>query len=140
SVQVAKMGRQIVLASDVDSLMSSRLEVPVAQAEGEEAKKLLNLEDFLHQRVIGQDEAIFAVANAMRRARSGLQPKDRPIGTFLFLGPTGVGKTETSKALAEAYFGSEKNMVRFDMSEFQEKQSVYRMIGSPPAAGSDGEK
>jgi len=140
SVQVAKMGRQVVLATDVDSLMSSRLEVPVAQAEGEEAKKLLNLESFLHQRVIGQDEAIFAIANAMRRARSGLQPKNRPIGTFLFLGPTGVGKTETSKALAEAYFGSEKSMIRFDMSEFQEKQSVYRMIGSPPAAGSDGEK
>lgn len=140
SVDVAKMGRQVVLATDVDSLMSSRLEVPVAQAEGEEAKKLLNLEEFLHQRVIGQDEAIFAVANAMRRARSGLQNKNRPIGTFLFLGPTGVGKTETSKALAEAYFGSEKNMIRFDMSEFQEKQSVYRMIGSPPAAGAEGEK
>lgn len=140
SVSVAKMGRQIVLVGDVDSLMSNRLEVPVAQAEGEEAKKLLNLEEFLHKRVIGQEEAIFAVSNAMRRARSGLQPKDRPIGTFLFLGPTGVGKTETSKALAEAYFGSEKSMIRLDMSEFQEKQSVYRMIGSPPAAGSEGDK
>jgi len=140
SVSVAKSGRQIVLVDDVDSLMSTRLEVPVAQAEGEEASKLLNLEEFLHKRVIGQEEAIFAVANAMRRARSGLGPKDRPIGTFLFLGPTGVGKTETSKALAEAYFGSEKSMIRFDMSEFQEKQSVYRLIGSPPAAGSEGEK
>lgn len=140
SVDVAKMGRQVVLATDVDSLMSSRLEVPVVQAEGAEAQKLLNLEDFLHKRVIGQDEAILAVANAMRRARSGLQPKNRPIGTFLFLGPTGVGKTETSKALAEAYFGSEKNMIRVDMSEYQEKQSVYKMIGSPPAAGSEGEK
>lgn len=140
SVQVAKSGRKIVLSEDVDSMMSSRLEVPVAQAEGVEAEKLLNLESFLHQRVIGQDEAIMAVSNAMRRARSGLQPKNRPIGTFLFLGPTGVGKTETSKALAEAYFGNEKSMIRFDMSEFQEKQSVYRLIGSPPAAGSDGEK
>lgn len=140
SVQVAKSGRQVVLPTDVDSMMSSRLEVPVAQAEGAEAEKLLNLESFLHKKVIGQDEAIFAVANAMRRARSGLQGKNRPIGTFLFLGPTGVGKTETSKALAEAYFGDEKSMIRFDMSEFQEKQSVYRMIGSPPAAGSDGEK
>jgi ATP-dependent Clp protease ATP-binding subunit ClpA len=112
----------------------------VAQAEGQEAKKLLNLEEFLHQRVIGQDEAISAVANAMRRARSGMQSNQRPIGTFLFLGPTGVGKTETAKALAEAYFGSEKSMIRIDMSEFQEQSSIYRLIGSPPAAGAEGEK
>jgi len=76
----------------------------------------------------------------MRRARSGIQSKQRPIGNFLFLGPTGVGKTETSKALAEAYFGDEKNMIRIDMSEFQEQSSVYRLIGSPPAAGAEGEK
>lgn len=140
SVSQAKAGRKIILVKEIDELVSHKLEVPVAQAEGEEAKKLLNLEDFLHKRVIGQDEAIEAVASAMRRARAGIQSKQRPIGTFLFLGPTGVGKTETSKALAEAYFGSEKNMIRIDMSEFQEQSSVYRLIGSPPSAGSEGEK
>jgi ATP-dependent Clp protease ATP-binding subunit ClpC len=117
SVEVAKAGQKIVFTRDIDNLVSRKLEVPVAQAEGEEAKKLLNLEAFLHERVIGQDQAIKAVASAMRRARAGVQSKQRPIGSFLFLGPTGVGKTETSKALAEAYFGSEKNMIRVDMSE-----------------------
>jgi len=140
SVDVAKSGGKIVFAKNIDELVSKKLEVPVAQAEGEEAKKLLSLEDFLHQRVIGQDEAIKAVASAMRRARAGVQSKDRPIGVFLFLGPTGVGKTETSKALAESYFGSEKNMIRVDMSEYQEQSSIYRLIGSPPAAGAEGEK
>lgn len=140
SVAVAKSGQKIIFTKAIDDLVSRQLEVPVTQAEGEEAKKLLNLEAFLHQRVIGQDEAISAVANAMRRARSGIQSKQRPIGTFLFLGPTGVGKTETSKALAEAYFGSDKSMIRVDMSEFQEQSSIYRLIGSPPAAGAEGEK
>ncbi|MFA5158524.1 MAG: ATP-dependent Clp protease ATP-binding subunit [Patescibacteria group bacterium] len=140
SVQIAKAGRKIILAKDIDDLMSRKLEVPVAQAEGKEAQKLLQLEEFLHMRVIGQNEAIEAVANAMRRARSGIQNAKRPIGTFLFLGPTGVGKTETSKALAEAYFGSEKSMIRVDMSEYQEASSVYRLIGSPPAGGAEGEK
>lgn len=140
SVAVAKSGRKIVMVKDVDELMSSKLEVPVTQAEGKEAEKLLHLEEFLHMRVIGQNEAISAIASAMRRARSGIQNEKRPIGTFLFLGPTGVGKTETSKALAEAYFGSEKSMIRIDMSEYQEASSVYRLIGSPPAAGSEGDK
>lgn len=140
SVEVSRSGGKIVFAKNIDELVSKKLEVPVAQAEGEEAKKLLGLEEFLHQRVIGQDEAIKAVANAMRRARAGVQSKERPIGVFLFLGPTGVGKTETSKALAESYFGSEKNMIRIDMSEYQEQSSIYRLIGSPPAAGAEGEK
>ena len=140
SVETAKSGKKVVLAKDVDELMGRKLEVPVTQAEGKEAEKLLHLEEFLHMRVIGQNEAISAVAGAMRRARSGIQSEKRPIGTFLFLGPTGVGKTETSKALAEAYFGSEKSMIRVDMSEYQEASSVYRLIGSPPAAGSEGEK
>jgi len=140
SVSVAKLGQKIIFARQIDDLISKKLEVPVAQAEGQEAQKLLNLEEFLHRRVIGQDEAVAAVSNAMRRARSGIQNKNRPIGTFLFLGPTGVGKTETAKALAEAYFGSEKNMIRIDMSEFQEQSSLYRLIGSPPAAGAEGEK
>lgn len=108
SVEIAKSDRKVVLAKDVDELMGKKLEVPVTQAEGKEAEKLLHLEEFLHMRVIGQNEAILAIAGAMRRARSGIQSEKRPIGTFLFLGPTGVGKTETSKALAEAYFGSEK--------------------------------
>jgi len=140
SVEVAKRGEKIVHAKIIDELISKKLEVPVAQAEGEEAKKLLNLEAFLHKRIIGQDEAVKAVSDAMRRARSGIQSKERPIGNFLFLGPTGVGKTEASKALAEAYFGSEKSMTRVDMSEFQEQSSIYRLIGSPPAAGAEGEK
>ena len=140
SVAVAKSGEKIVHAKAIDELVGKKLEVPVAQAEGEEAAKLLNLEAFLHKRVIGQDEAISAISGAMRRARSGIQSKQRPIGNFLFLGPTGVGKTETSKALAEAYFGSEKSMIRVDMSEFQEQSSIYRLIGSPPAAGAEGEK
>jgi len=140
SVDVAKSGGKVVHPKTIDELVSRKLEVPVSQAEGEEAQKLMHLEEFLHKRVIGQDEAIQAVASAMRRARSGIQSKQRPIGNFLFLGPTGVGKTETSKALAEAYFGSEKNMIRVDMSEFQEQSSIYRLIGSPPAAGAEGEK
>jgi len=140
SVEVAKAGKKIVFAADIDSMVSRKLEVPVSQAEGEEAKKLLDLEKFLHERVIGQDDAIRAISSAMRRARAGVQSKDRPIGVFLFLGPTGVGKTETSKALAESYFGDERNMIRVDMSEYQEQSSIYRMIGSPPAAGSEGEK
>ncbi len=140
SVEVAKSGRKIILVKDIDEMMGKKLEVPVAQAEGEEAKKLLHLEEFLHMRVVGQNEAISAIANAMRRARAGIQSQKRPIGTFLFLGPTGVGKTETSKALAEAYFGSEKSMIRIDMSEYQEETSVYRLIGSPPTAGNEGDK
>lgn len=140
SVSVAKSGEHVVSSHEIDALVSRKLEVPIEQAEGEEAKKLLNLEEFLHKRVIGQNEAISAISSAMRRARSGIQSKKRPIGSFLFLGPTGVGKTETSKALAEAYFGSDKTMIRIDMSEFQEQSSIYRLIGSPPAAGSEGEK
>ncbi len=140
SVEAAKSGEKIILPKKVDDHVSEKLEVPVSQAEGKEAQKLLNLEEFLHQRVIGQEEAIKAVAAAMRRARAGLSAGKRPIGSFLFLGPTGVGKTETSKALAEAYFGSEKSMIRVDMSEYQEQSSIYRLIGSPPTAGSDGEK
>ncbi len=140
SVSIAKSGKQVVLAHEIDQLISKKLEVPIEQAEGEEAQKLLHLEEFLHKRVIGQEEAISAISGAMRRARSGIQSNQRPIGSFLFLGPTGVGKTETSKALAEAYFGSDKTMIRIDMSEFQEQSSIYRMIGSPPAAGSEGEK
>jgi len=140
SVSVAKSGQKIVLNAQIDELVSNDLEVPVSEAQGQEAQKLLNLEEFLHQRVVGQNEAILAVSSAMRRARAGIESGKRPIGSFLFLGPTGVGKTETAKALAEAYFGSEKSMIRVDMSEYQEQSSIYKLIGSPPSAGSEGEK
>ena len=98
----------------------------------DEGQRLLHLEDTLHQRVIGQNEAVTAVAKAIRRGRVGLRDPKRPIGSFLFLGPTGVGKTELSKALAEAMFGDENAMIRIDMSEYMEKHAVSRMIGSPP--------
>jgi len=140
SVGVAKSGGKIILPKMVDDHISAKLEVPVSEAQGQEAEKLLHLEEFLHQRVIGQDEAIKAVSTAMRRARAGLSSGKRPIGSFLFIGPTGVGKTEVSKTLAEAYFGSEKSMIRVDMSEYQEQSSIYRLIGSPPSAGKEGEK
>ena len=97
-----------------------------------EKAKLLVMEERLHQRVVGQDDAITAVSNAVRRSRSGLQDPNRPIGSFLFLGPTGVGKTELCKALAEVMFDSEHAMIRVDMSEFMERHSVSRLIGAPP--------
>jgi len=128
----------IVIKSDIDKVISQKSNMPVGQVEESEKEKLLKLEDFLHQRVIDQDEAIKVIADAMRRARSGLTTGKRPIGTFLFLGPTGVGKTETARALAESYFGSEKNMIRLDMSEYQEQQSVYNLIGAPSSAGQEG--
>jgi ATP-dependent Clp protease ATP-binding subunit ClpB len=99
--------------------------------EGEVAK-LVKMEDVLHEKVVGQDEAVRAVANAIRRSRSGLSDPDRPIGSFLFLGPTGVGKTELARALADFLFGDEKAMVRIDMSEYMEKHSVSRLVGAPP--------
>jgi len=97
-----------------------------------DVEKLIHMEDRLKQRVVGQDEAIHNISNALRRARSGLQDPDRPIGSFIFMGPTGVGKTELAKALAAALFDTEDNMVRIDMSEYMEKHSVSRMVGSPP--------
>jgi len=106
--------------------------IPVAKLMEGEREKLLHLEDVLHERVIGQDEAVTRVAEAILRSRAGIQDPDRPLGSFLFLGPTGVGKTELAKALAQALFDDEKNMVRIDMSEYMEKFSVSRLIGAPP--------
>lgn len=106
--------------------------IPVARLMEGEREKLLNMENILHQRVIGQDEAVTSVAEAILRSRAGIQDRNRPIGSFLFLGPTGVGKTELAKALAQALFDDEKNMVRIDMSEYMEKYSVSRLIGAPP--------
>lgn len=121
-----------VTPDDIAQIVSSWTHIPVKQLTEEESKRLLKLEDTLHERVIGQDEAVTAVAKAVRRARVGLKDPKRPIGSFIFLGPTGVGKTELSKALAESLFGDEDAMIRLDMSEFMEKHTVSKLIGSPP--------
>ncbi len=113
-------------------MVSAWTGIPVTRMMETEREKLLRLEDELHQRVVGQDEAVAAVANAVRRSRSGLQDPNRPIGSFIFLGPTGVGKTELCKTLAEALFDDEHAMVRIDMSEFMERHTVSRLIGAPP--------
>jgi ATP-dependent Clp protease ATP-binding subunit ClpC len=106
--------------------------IPVSQLTQEERERLLRLEEQLHERVVGQEEAVSAIAEAIRRARAGLSDPNRPIGSFLFLGPTGVGKTELARTLAEALFGEEAAMVRIDMSEFQERYTVSRLVGAPP--------
>ena len=117
---------------DVAKVVSNWTGVPVVKLTETEAEKLLALEDILHQRVIGQDSAVKAVSDAIRRARAGLKDPDRPVGSFIFVGPTGVGKTELSKALAEAVFGNESNLIRVDMSEYMEKHSVSKLVGAPP--------
>jgi ATP-dependent Clp protease ATP-binding subunit ClpB len=121
-----------VTADEIAEIVSKWTGVPVTKMLESEQAKLIHMEDQLHTRVIGQDEALVAVSNAVRRARAGLQDPDRPIGSFIFLGPTGVGKTETARALAEFLFDDENAMVRVDMSEFMEKHSVSRLIGAPP--------
>ncbi|RDI46327.1 ATP-dependent Clp protease ATP-binding subunit [Nocardia mexicana] len=121
-----------VTLDDVAEVVSKQTGIPVSELTVEERERLLQLEDVLHKRVVGQEEAIVAVAEAVRRARAGMKDPNRPIGSFLFLGPTGVGKTELAKALAEAVFGDEDRMIRFDMSEFQEKHTVSRLVGAPP--------
>ena len=122
----------IVTENDVADVVASWTKIPVSRLEEKESERLLKLESTLHKRVVGQKEAVTAVAKAMRRGRVGLQDPRRPIGSFLFLGPTGVGKTELSKALAEAMFGAESALIRVDMSEYMESHSVSKMIGSPP--------
>lgn len=121
-----------VTGEDVADVVAEWTGVPVTQLKQTDADRLVNLEKILHQRVIGQSEAVSAVSRAIRRARSGFKDPNRPIGSFMFLGPTGVGKTELAKALAEAMFGSEDNMIRVDMSEYMEKYSTSRLIGSAP--------
>ena len=121
-----------VTVEDVASVVASWTGIPVSKLAQTETDKLLNLEDLLHNRVIGQDEAVVAISKAVRRARAGLKDPKRPIGSFIFLGPTGVGKTELARALAEAMFGDEDAMIRIDMSEYMEKHSTSRLVGSPP--------
>ena len=121
-----------ILPSHIAQVVAKWTHIPVEQMEEAEKERLKKLDSILHERVVGQNDAVEAVARAIRRGRVGLKDPKRPIGSFLFLGPTGVGKTELSKALAEAVFGSEKDMIRVDMSEYMEKQSVSKMIGSPP--------
>lgn len=124
--------KETVNQSDVEEVISEWTGVPVMQMEKSEQMRLINLEKVLHQRVIGQDEAVTTISRALRRARSGLKAPNRPIGSFMFLGPTGVGKTELAKTLAETMFGSENNMIRIDMSEYMEKYSSSRLVGSAP--------
>jgi ATP-dependent Clp protease ATP-binding subunit ClpB len=133
--ELPKAGRMLKLEvdeEDIAEVVAKWTNIPVSRLMEGEIQKLIHMEERLHQRVIGQDEAIGAVANAIRRARAGLQDPNRPLGSFMFLGPTGVGKTELARALAEFLFDDEHAMVRIDMSEYQEKHTVSRMIGAPP--------
>jgi ATP-dependent Clp protease ATP-binding subunit ClpB len=126
------MLKEEVDEEDVADVVSRWTGIPVSRLMEGEMEKLVRLEDHLHERVVGQDEAVAAVANAIRRSRAGLSDPNRPIGSFIFLGPTGVGKTELARALAEFLFDDERAMVRIDMSEYMEKHSVSRLIGAPP--------
>ncbi|HOH89204.1 MAG TPA: ATP-dependent Clp protease ATP-binding subunit, partial [Bacillota bacterium] len=128
----ASLKDSVVTEEDIAAIVSGWTGIPVTKLAEEESERLLNLESILHQRVIGQEEAVLAVSKAIRRARVGLKDPKRPVGSFIFLGPTGVGKTELSKALAEALFGDENAVIRIDMSEYMEKHTVSKLIGSPP--------
>ncbi|MBQ7368348.1 MAG: ATP-dependent Clp protease ATP-binding subunit [Clostridia bacterium] len=125
-------GRLAIGNEQVAAIVSARMKIPLTKITQEEGEKLMRLEEDLHKRIIGQNEAVSAVAKAIRRARAGLKDPSRPIGSFIFVGPTGVGKTDLCKALAEAMFGSEEQMIRLDMSEYMEKQSTSKLIGAPP--------
>ncbi|NLM73745.1 MAG: ATP-dependent chaperone ClpB [Clostridiaceae bacterium] len=127
-----RMLKEAVTENEITEIISKWTGIPVTKLQQEEKEKLLNLEKILHERVIGQDEAVTAVSDAVLRARAGLKDIKRPVGSFIFLGPTGVGKTELARALTEALFDTEENMIRFDMSEYMEKHSVAKLIGAPP--------
>ena len=123
---------ELVDFEDIAEIISKWTGIPLHKIEQDESNKLLNMEQSLHERVVGQEESIVAISRAIRRARSGLKDPKRPVGTFLFLGPTGVGKTELAKTLATYLFGNEKSLLRYDMSEYMERFSVSRLIGAPP--------
>lgn len=125
----------LVTTEEVSAVVVEKTHIPVNAVSGDEGAKLLHLEEEMHQRVIGQDEAVKLVASALRRSRAEIRSQTRPIANFLFLGPTGVGKTELAKTIAEVYFGGEQRMIRFDMSEYQDKSSIYRLIGEPAQKG-----
>ncbi|WP_426367302.1 ATP-dependent Clp protease ATP-binding subunit [Streptomyces sp. E-08] len=131
-IEERREGVVSVTASDIADIVSRRTGIPVSQLTASEKEKLLRLEEEMHARIVGQDEAVTAVSEAVRRNRAGMGDPNRPVGSFLFLGPTGVGKTELAKTLAELLFGAEDRMIRFDMSEFQEKHTVARLVGAPP--------
>ncbi|MFI6937941.1 ATP-dependent Clp protease ATP-binding subunit [Streptomyces sp. NPDC050418] len=131
-IEERREGVVSVTASDIADIVSRRTGIPVSQLTTGEKERLLKLEEEMHARIVGQDEAVTAVSEAVRRNRAGMGDPNRPVGSFLFLGPTGVGKTELAKTLAELLFGDESSMIRFDMSEFQEKHTVARLVGAPP--------
>ncbi len=134
-----KKGKNIMItAEDVAQVLASKVHVPLTQVTATESDKLLRLEEILHERIVGQNEAVKVVAEALRRARVNIRDQKRPVASFLFLGPTGVGKTELAKVVAEQYFGDEHNMVRLDMSEYQTAESVYRLIGAPSGGENEG--
>jgi len=135
SWRAASRRNAILKPEHIKKIVSEKIEIPLEELEKKEKEILLNLEELIHQRIINQEEAVDIVSAALRRARAEVQIKSGPIGTFLFLGPTGVGKTETSKALAQIYFGSEKRMIRLDMSEFQEIKDIKRLLGAPGEEG-----
>ncbi|MFB6838380.1 ATP-dependent Clp protease ATP-binding subunit [Streptomyces sp. NPDC056361] len=131
-IEERREGVVSVTAADIADIVSRRTGIPVSQLTASEKEKLLKLEEEMHARIVGQDEAVTAVSEAVRRNRAGMGDPNRPVGSFLFLGPTGVGKTELAKTLADLLFGDEDRMIRFDMSEFQEKHTVARLVGAPP--------
>lgn len=130
--QDSQLLKEEVSEEDIASVVSRWTGIPVTKMMTGEREKLLHLDDTLHERVVGQDEAVRVVSDAIIRARAGIKDPNRPIGSFIFLGPTGVGKTELAKTLAEALFDDERNIVRIDMSEYMEKHTVSRLIGAPP--------
>ena len=130
--ELKNFDRPEVVRRDIDEVVSKWTGIPLASIKEEESEKLLRMEGELHKRIVSQDQAISALSRAIRRSRAGLKNPSRPVGSFIFLGPTGVGKTEVARCLANFLFGSEKALIRFDMSEYMEKHSVSKLIGSPP--------
>lgn len=132
AASISRLGKNLLESSDIERVITEKTNVPAGLATEDEKEKLMKLETVLHERIVSQDEAINAISQAVKRSRTLKRDSKKPIGVFLFLGPTGVGKTETAKALAEVYYGSENRIIRLDMSEFNQENSIYRLIGAPP--------